>query len=619
MAYTVLTAVEHPTCPVKTGELTGTTTPALPTTALGANNGEAMPSYRSSTYDEDPATWSAEEMSMTGPGIFCRGFVDAGALCGFAVMGVDGTGAYGLKVAGTTNTNAYDPFYWSGYADGLAVLFRDTAITGSVVDIEYLRQEIGGFTGGTAAPVALNSVETTSIDFGYDVSVLAYHGMGPAIDSTPADPVVNIYLQALTTPGDDLTYMGERLAALRIPASGAPSLRSIMWTDLDPDVTSGQNMFVTVLGTIQKDNNTYILWQSGDSADLLNMTILETEPVWPTLPTYTNYTLEFGGGLLPTNPALAIAGEDFTWLVNNITASDDGWMISFKHDDGAGNVTSRFFLVDPDWQYYQEYVFTAGDSTAQGILNQSETNDFYDMDSWIGLALDTNGKSLLLGGTNAVPAFGYCTSSCGDEGNTDDDVRLRVWAFSLDGHDFYVLRLGASATLVYDLTTGTWSEWESPSRDNLRAHVGQNWVGMSATTLDTGFDTDVVAGDDTTGTLWILGTSTGMDDNVISGSSLFNRAVTGGVALTGREVKPCNALQLEVSLGRAASDDATIELLTSDDFGNTWTTHASQTITAADYSQILEWRSLGLMRHPGRVFKITDNGATVRIGRAELR
>ena len=34
--------------------------------------------------------------------------------------------------------------------------------------------------------------------------------------------------------------------------------------------------------------------------------------------------------------------------------------------------------------------------------------------------------------------------------------KLRVWTFSLDGHDFYVLRLGDSETLVYDLYSEQW-------------------------------------------------------------------------------------------------------------------------------------------------------------------
>ena len=34
--------------------------------------------------------------------------------------------------------------------------------------------------------------------------------------------------------------------------------------------------------------------------------------------------------------------------------------------------------------------------------------------------------------------------------------RSRAWGFSLDGHDFYVLRLGDAETLVLDLSTGKW-------------------------------------------------------------------------------------------------------------------------------------------------------------------
>ncbi len=39
--------------------------------------------------------------------------------------------------------------------------------------------------------------------------------------------------------------------------------------------------------------------------------------------------------------------------------------------------------------------------------------------------------------------------------------KLRAWTFSLDGHDFYVLRLGDTETLVYDLTSEQWVDWRT--------------------------------------------------------------------------------------------------------------------------------------------------------------
>ena len=49
--------------------------------------------------------------------------------------------------------------------------------------------------------------------------------------------------------------------------------------------------------------------------------------------------------------------------------------------------------------------------------------------------------------------------------------KLRAWPFDLDGHEFYVLRLGDMKTLVYDLTTEQWSWWSSPDLDYWKASI----------------------------------------------------------------------------------------------------------------------------------------------------
>lgn len=205
------------------------------------------------------------------------------------------------------------------------------------------------------------------------------------------------------------------------------------------------------------------------------------------------------------------------------------------------------------------------------------------------------------------------------DGLTDLSVRLRVWGFSLDGNDYAVWRLGASETLVYNVTTNTWAEWQSPGRDNWRAHVGQNWVGMSTNTLDNGFGSDIVAGDDASGVLWILDPTSGRDDRATSGSDYFDRVVTGGLSLSGREVAPCGALQLDYSTGNPTQDDAAFTLETSDDWGNSFDSQGTVTVAAADFTGVVEWRGLGQAKAPGRVFRITDNGAATRLSGADLR
>lgn len=205
------------------------------------------------------------------------------------------------------------------------------------------------------------------------------------------------------------------------------------------------------------------------------------------------------------------------------------------------------------------------------------------------------------------------------DGVTDNDVNLRCWTYSLDGHDYYVLRVGQSTTLVYDLTTGSWSEWRSPGRFNWRAHVGCNWVGMSATTLNRGWGSDVVAGDDASGVLWILNPAVGRDDRSTTGSDYITRVVIGGIQMTSRDSIPCNAVELDVALGHASQPLAAFTLETSDDFGHSWDNQGTVTIDTTDFTQVCEWRSLGNISYPGRIFRFTDNGATVRFSGADMR
>jgi hypothetical protein len=162
--------------------------------------------------------------------------------------------------------------------------------------------------------------------------------------------------------------------------------------------------------------------------------------------------------------------------------------------------------------------------------------------------------------------------SGGGAGGNDETTTIRCWPFSLDDHDFAVFRLGPSETLIVDLKTRQWAEWQSPGRTNWRAHIGCNWVGMTGTLADGG--TDVVAGDDVTGVLWRLDPAYGRDDNTDTGSQSFTRKVTGQIPLDGRETLNCGALTLAMALGAPSQAGAIIILKTSDDLGRSGSTTA---------------------------------------------
>lgn len=200
-----------------------------------------------------------------------------------------------------------------------------------------------------------------------------------------------------------------------------------------------------------------------------------------------------------------------------------------------------------------------------------------------------------------------------------ENRKLRAWGFSLDGHDFYVLRLGTSNTLVYDLTTQQWSEWSSPSLNYLRAHLGLNWDGLAKTTLDKGYAWNVVGGDDTTGNLWILDPNYGRDDNADGTNSAFTRQAIGAIPNRLRQSQQCGAVYLTANLGNPALTGDTVLLETSDDSGNNWTNHGTITVVSGSTTQELSWLGLGLITAPGRLFRITDSGALGRISSLDMR
>lgn len=200
-----------------------------------------------------------------------------------------------------------------------------------------------------------------------------------------------------------------------------------------------------------------------------------------------------------------------------------------------------------------------------------------------------------------------------------DMTIIRAWGCSLDGHDFYLLRLGETYTLVYDDATEQWSHWQSPDSSVLRAHIGMNWPGFSATTIGRGFNWNIVAGDDTTDNLWILDPSAGDDENIAVGSTSFRREVMGVVPMRGRKSLSCNQAYLTMNLGSPQVTSGAVTLFTSDDSGQNWLDHGTVTTTVADYSQEIVWHGLGLITAPGRLFKLRDEGAAVRISSLEIR
>lgn len=198
--------------------------------------------------------------------------------------------------------------------------------------------------------------------------------------------------------------------------------------------------------------------------------------------------------------------------------------------------------------------------------------------------------------------------------------RIRAWTFSLDGHDFYVLRLGDDLTLVYDLYSEQWVDWGDFAKDYWRPNLGINWAG--GTGLAPEFGSNILMGDDTYGLLWFLDPVQPYDEHpdflAPQQEIFFERITMGQVPIRGREVLPCYAAWLTTDMGQPAYVGAGVRLEISDDAGVTFDDMGLVTITPGVNTPELSWYSLGQIVAPGRLFRITDDGAIARIDGMEM-
>lgn len=199
-----------------------------------------------------------------------------------------------------------------------------------------------------------------------------------------------------------------------------------------------------------------------------------------------------------------------------------------------------------------------------------------------------------------------------------DDPKVRAWTFTLDGHDYYVLRLGQEETLVFDTLSKEWYVWGSGDSDLWRAYYGVNWIGGRGITAQYG--SDVVVGDDGNGSLYVLDHETDVDDDFAFGSEVprpFTRQITAQhVLIGGYDYIPCFGVQVWGSTGQTVQDAVQLEF--SDDRGVSYQDAGSLTTPVDDYHFRLQWSSLGSMQTPGRLFRITDDGALKRIDGVQM-
>jgi len=181
--------------------------------------------------------------------------------------------------------------------------------------------------------------------------------------------------------------------------------------------------------------------------------------------------------------------------------------------------------------------------------------------------------------------------------------KSRAWGFTFDMHQFYVLHLGNTGTWVYDTMTDQWSQWGTEGIITWNMEYGVEWNG------------GVYAGDQSNGTIWKLDPDSYLDDDF----RLITRRVTGFIPMNGRKTMRTGSLILATTPQTTleASPAPSVSLSISDDKGVTWNNRGSLTVVQ-NRTQDLSWRGLGLIRAPGRVFKIEDVGGLLTIDGADL-
>ncbi|MCK9513710.1 MAG: hypothetical protein M0R28_21135 [Pigmentiphaga sp.] len=175
------------------------------------------------------------------------------------------------------------------------------------------------------------------------------------------------------------------------------------------------------------------------------------------------------------------------------------------------------------------------------------------------------------------------------------------WLFTVDGHVFYVLNFVLGRTLIYDFTTQQWHKWYTAGRPFWNVFRGINWNGK------------VIGADAETAQIWEVDMESELDQEALP----ITRVVSGFQAVEGLGSVRQGALRITARRGDLLEGGATVQMRFSDDGGKTWSQLYSFDLQDTNASQRIEWRSLGRLRAPGRIWEIYDSGGLVRIDGAD--
>lgn len=209
-----------------------------------------------------------------------------------------------------------------------------------------------------------------------------------------------------------------------------------------------------------------------------------------------------------------------------------------------------------------------------------------------GCAVAVDNSFIWVGNDKIVYRGGNVPEAISQDGHAERlnaSETFSVYLVEDERHKFVCIRLD-SDTLVFDVTTGQWCEFESYGRGNFRGNCADG----------------TLIGDDETGALWAF-------SDYIDAGGVLERRLRGGFPIDGGTTG-LNVVRVRTEVGGTGflTGDyvaPVIEMRISNDYGKTWTDWEAETLGAqGEYRTMPEWRALGMGDYPGVLFewRVTD-------------
>lgn len=214
-----------------------------------------------------------------------------------------------------------------------------------------------------------------------------------------------------------------------------------------------------------------------------------------------------------------------------------------------------------------------------------------------GCVAEVNDSLVMVGHDGTVYQIADVPNPISNPG-IDEQIRAsttcRAFSFSYEGHHFFCVRLD-DTTLVWDATTGEWSDFTTYGLGNWRAWYATN-IGPTPYFAD---DDDNI--------IWKFGTTFKDASAQLEGYFTAVIPISGGTL-------PIDNLRIDMNTGHTeplSGDDATpvMEMRASRDRGNSFTDWREASIGAqGEFRTRAMWRRLGMFDPPGAVFefRVTD-------------